>query len=192
MMRRPKSPPMRIGRMGLAALLTTLAAALLAACGAAASPSTAGGGQGATTPPSAATIKQGSATVSGSKETVLTDSNGYTLYYFAPDTPTTSKCTATCAGYWPPVLLPSGQPTASGSLSGTLSAVQDANGRQVQYNGHFLYRYGGDTAPGQANGNGKNLNGGVWYVATPSLSAASGSASSATPKPTSGGYGGGY
>jgi predicted lipoprotein with Yx(FWY)xxD motif len=164
---------------------------LVAACGAAASSPTATASTGTGTSPSAGvTIKVGSATVGGSSETVLTDSSGYTLYYFVPDTPTTSRCTGSCAGYWPPVLLSSGQPTASGSLSGTLSAVQDANGRQVQYNGHFLYRYAADSAPGQAKGNGKNLSGGVWYVATPSLSAASGSGASASAKPTSSAYSG--
>ncbi len=182
-MRRLQPSRPRVGRTALSILLAAVAATLIVACGAAASPSGAA---------SAATIKVGSASVGGATQTVLTDHSGDTLYYFAPDTPTTSKCTGSCAGYWPPVLLPSGQPTASGSLSGTLSAVQDPNGRQVQYKGHFLYRYTGDTAAGQANGNGKNLNGGIWYVATPSLSAASGSGASGTAMPTSTGSYSGY
>src|SRR6201999_3263326 len=35
--------------------------------------------------------------------TVLTDAKGLTLYWFAPDSPTASRCTGPCAGYWPPV-----------------------------------------------------------------------------------------
>jgi predicted lipoprotein with Yx(FWY)xxD motif len=170
-------------------------AVLLAACGAATSPTSAPGtapassGTAAPTTMAEPTVKVGTATVGGSTEQVLTDpSDGLTLYYFALDTPTTSRCTGTCAGYWPPLLLPSGQPSASG-LSGSLSVVMDANGRQVSYNGHLLYRFSGDSAPGQANGQGKNLNGGIWYVATPGLSTGSAGTS---PSPSSSGYGGGY
>src|SRR6185369_8540462 len=35
--------------------------------------------------------------------TVLTDAKGLTLYWFAPDSPTASRCTGSCAVYWPPV-----------------------------------------------------------------------------------------
>ena len=35
--------------------------------------------------------------------------------------------------------------------------------RQLTYNGHPLYTYIGDTAPGQARGNNLNLNGGLWH-----------------------------
>ena len=34
---------------------------------------------------------------------------------------------------------------------------------QLTYNGHPLYTYIADTAPGQANGNNLNLNGGLWH-----------------------------
>ena len=33
----------------------------------------------------------------------------------------------------------------------------------LTYNGHPLYTYVGDTAPGQAHGNNLNLNGGLWH-----------------------------
>jgi predicted lipoprotein with Yx(FWY)xxD motif len=165
--------------------LVAVAAAGLAGCGAATSPATANGAVTATT------ITVGTATVGGTSEQVLTTSKGYTLYYFGPDTPTSSHCTGSCAGFWPPLLQPSGQPTASGSLSGSLSTLNDANGRQVEYNGHLLYRYGGDTAAGQATGNGINLNGGVWYAATPSLTPGSaGSAPASASASASGGYSG--
>jgi predicted lipoprotein with Yx(FWY)xxD motif len=37
---------------------------------------------------------------------VLTNAKGFVLYWFAPDTSTTSKCTGSCATYWPPVAGP--------------------------------------------------------------------------------------
>ena len=35
--------------------------------------------------------------------TVLTNARGLTLYWFAPDSPAASRCTGSCAAYWPPV-----------------------------------------------------------------------------------------
>jgi predicted lipoprotein with Yx(FWY)xxD motif len=94
--------------------------------------------------------------------TVLTDANGLTLYWFAPDTPTTSKCTGPCTAYWPPVI---GVPRAGPGVTGTLGTVS-RGGHTVQatYDGHPLYAYIGDNHPGQANGNNVDLNGGYWYV----------------------------
>jgi predicted lipoprotein with Yx(FWY)xxD motif len=37
---------------------------------------------------------------------------------------------------------------------------------QAVYNGHPLYTYIADTAPGQAHGNNLNLNGGLWHEVT--------------------------
>jgi predicted lipoprotein with Yx(FWY)xxD motif len=36
----------------------------------------------------------------------------------------------------------------------------------VTYDGHPLYTYVGDTAPGQASGNNLDLNGGFWHEVT--------------------------
>jgi len=93
--------------------------------------------------------------------TVLTNARGLTLYWFAPDTPTASKCTGSCTAYWPPVI---GSPAAGPGVTGRLGTVKRA-GRAVQatYDGHPLYTYIGDSGPGQANGNKLNLNGGLWY-----------------------------
>ena len=44
---------------------------------------------------------------------------------------------------------------------GTITRTGGA--RQLTYNGHPLYTYIGDTAPGQARGNNLNLNGGLWH-----------------------------
>jgi predicted lipoprotein with Yx(FWY)xxD motif len=115
---------------------------------------------------------------------VLTNSAGLTLYWFVPDTSTTSKCTGSCATYWPPVKGPA---TAGSGVTGTLSTITRPDGTtQAAYDGHPLYTYAGDTAPGQANGNGKNLSGGVWHEVTVS----GGAAPAASTSPSAhGGYG---
>jgi predicted lipoprotein with Yx(FWY)xxD motif len=96
--------------------------------------------------------------------TVLTNTNGFTLYWFAPDTPTRSTCYGTCAGYWPPV---TGTPSAGPGVTGTLGTIKRSDGTtQATYNRHPLYTYVGDTAPGQAFGNNLNLNGGLWHEVT--------------------------
>jgi predicted lipoprotein with Yx(FWY)xxD motif len=93
--------------------------------------------------------------------TVLTNTRGFTLYSFAPDTPGMSKCYGSCAAYWPPA---TGTTTASPGLPGRIATITRTGGtRQLTYNGHPLYTYIGDTAPGQARGNNLNLNGGLWH-----------------------------
>ena len=99
------------------------------------------------------------ATISGIN--VLTNANGRTLYWFAPDTSATSKCTGSCAAYWPPV---AGHPKAGPGVTGKLGTIKrPGGGLQATYDGHPLYTYIGDSGPGQAGGNNLNLNGGLWY-----------------------------
>jgi predicted lipoprotein with Yx(FWY)xxD motif len=115
--------------------------------------------------------------------TVLTDAKGFTLYWFAPDTKTTSKCNGTCATFWPPV---KGPVTAGTGVTGKLGTITRSDGStQATYNGHPLYTYKGDTVPGQNKGNGLNIQGGLWHEVT-----ASGSAPA--PKSSSSSGGGGY
>ena len=92
---------------------------------------------------------------------VLTNASGLTLYWFVPDTSTSSTCTGSCAIYWPPV---SGSPTAGPGVTGRLGTIKrSGGGLQATYDGHPLYTYIGDRGPGQANGNDLDLNGGFWY-----------------------------
>jgi predicted lipoprotein with Yx(FWY)xxD motif len=120
-----------------------------------------GAGNAGASPPSAAAsggqLKTG--TIGGT--TVLTNAAGRTVYWFAPDTSTKSACYGSCASYWPPV---AGPLTAGPGVHGTLGTIQRTDGStQETYNGHPLYTYAGDSAPGQANGNNLNLNGGLWH-----------------------------
>jgi predicted lipoprotein with Yx(FWY)xxD motif len=98
--------------------------------------------------------------------TVLADANGRTLYWFAPDSAARSACYGSCAAYWPPVKGPA---RAGPGVTGKLSVLTRTGGSvQAAYDGHPLYTYVGDSAPGQANGNGLNLNGGLWHEVTAS------------------------
>ena len=119
---------------------------------------------------------------------VVTNSAGRTLYWFAPDTSTASKCTGSCATYWPPVKGPA---TAGSGVTGTLATITRSDGTtQATYDGHPLYTYVGDTAPGQAKGNGQNLSGGLWYEMTVSgATPAAGAGASPSASKTGGGYG---
>ncbi|MCW2911624.1 MAG: hypothetical protein JWL68_6413, partial [Actinomycetia bacterium] len=111
------------------------------------------------TPPAATGAALKTTTIGGT--TVLTNAKGFTLYSFAPDTPATSKCYGSCAAYWPPVI---GAAPASPGVPGRVGTIKRAGGaQQLTYNGHPLYTYVGDSAPGQARGNNLNLNGGLWH-----------------------------
>ena len=173
-----------MGRLAPAALVAV--ALIVTACGssstgpggAAGAPSSTGAG--GTSP--GLTVK--TATING--VTVLTNAKGFALYSFAPDTPTVSRCNGQCTKYWPPV---KGPVTAGAGVPGTLDTITRSDGfTQATYDGHPLYTYVADTAPGQAKGNGRNLSGGVWHEVTTSGAAA--------PSPSSGGAassgGGGY
>jgi predicted lipoprotein with Yx(FWY)xxD motif len=117
---------------------------------------------------SSALVRTGTATVLGKSETVLTNAGGKTLYYLTADTSTHVACTGQCTTFWPP-LLATAAPTSSTSLPHKLSVLTDANGMQVEYDGHPLYNFSGDAAAGQGNGEGIISFGGTWHVATPGL-----------------------
>jgi len=129
-----------------------------------------GYGNGSTTPTASSSgqlIQTATATVNGKSETILTNAQGMTLYYRTTDKPPATVCSGGCASAWPPLLVSgSNTPTSATSLPGKLSVQTDANGTQVEYNGHPLYTFSGDTSPGQTTGEGF---GGVWHVVTPTL-----------------------
>ncbi len=149
----------------LLALPAAAAAALVACSSAGASPAPSSSNSSSPAAAAANTVK--TATIAG--VTVLTNSKGFTLYSFAPDTSTTSKCNATCAQSWPPV---QGPVTAAG-VTGTFGTIKGSDGStQATFDGHPLYTFVGDTAPGQAKGNGLNAFGGLWHEITTSGAAA--------------------
>jgi predicted lipoprotein with Yx(FWY)xxD motif len=166
-------------RILLALPAVAAVAAVLAACSSSGTSSSGGSSTSTGTPAAATAGSLKTATIGGA--TVLTSAKGFTLYSFAPDTPTKSDCNGTCAQNWPPVTGPA---TASG-VTGTFATITRSDGSvQAIFDGHPLYTFVGDTAPGQAKGNGLNAFGGLWHEITISGTAPAGSSSS--------GSGGGY
>jgi predicted lipoprotein with Yx(FWY)xxD motif len=102
---------------------------------------------------------------------VLVNSEGHTLYTFAPDQHSKVTCVSSCATVWPPLKIASGE-TAAGSpqmKASLLSSDSDPEGGSVvTYAGWPLYTYVGDGAAGQDSGQALEANGGRWYVIAPS------------------------
>jgi len=183
-----------LGAAGIAALaLAASACASSSTTTSSAPPAAAGGGSASAPAASSAPASSGSGTTLDSTTIngvqVLTNSKGFVLYWFVPDTSTTSKCTGSCATYWPPVTGPA---TAGSGVNGSLGTITRSNGStQATYDGHPLYTYAGDTAPDQAKGNGLNASGGVWWEMEVSGATPAAPAPAATHS-TSGGGGYGY
>lgn len=153
------------------AVAFALGAVLLAACGSsgddsvaastettaapAATPDNAYGGTG-----EAATV---SVTDNSTFGKLLTGPDGRTLYLFEKDNGTTSACTGACLDNWP-ALTASSKPTAGDGVDASkLSTANGAVANQVVYNGHLLYYFAGDKAPGDVNG----ANIPAWYPVNP-------------------------
>ena len=97
---------------------------------------------------------------------ILTDTVGRTLYVFSDDVPATgiSQCTDSCARTWPPVEFTVGQNFQIAGLGLFGSFARSDGVLQLMYRGRPLYRYTGDTAPGETNGDGID---GKWSIAVP-------------------------
>ncbi len=105
--------------------------------------------------------------------TILTDSQGRTLYMFPPDAGSQVRCTGACVGTWPPLVIATGrQPTGAGQVNkADLGTMADPNtgARIVTYGGYPLYRYAGDLTAGVANGQNLFSDGGPWYALHPDM-----------------------
>jgi predicted lipoprotein with Yx(FWY)xxD motif len=97
-------------------------------------------------------------------KTVLTTTRGRTLYSLSSEKNGRFICTASCLSVWHPLMVPAGvRPTGPVKL-GTIQRPE--GGTQVTYKGRPLYRFGGDSKAGQANGEGiKDV--GTWHAAIP-------------------------
>ncbi|MPZ15780.1 MAG: hypothetical protein GEU73_15385 [Chloroflexi bacterium] len=156
-----------IAALGVAALVATACAP-----GSATTPTTTPAN---TAPPAASSPAASPAAQSGpstvmvrqdaSLGSILTDSEGRTLYLFTRDEPNTSNCSGNCLQAWPP-LIASGSPSVGSggdtSLVGTIT--RDDGTMQVTYNRWPLYYYRTDENPGDTTG--QNV-GGNWFVLSP-------------------------
>jgi len=110
---------------------------------------------------------------------ILTDNQGMTLYVFKKDKSGESACAGPCVKNWPPLTVSEGmQPAAASGVPGTLGQIERKDDTyQVTYNGMPLYRYGGDSKPGDTNGQGF---GGLWFVVPTTAATATTSGASST------------
>ena len=90
---------------------------------------------------------------------ILVGPNGHSLYVFDRDQGTTTACTSGCASAWP-ALTSSGTPTVAAGLDASKAGTAAG---QITYNGHLLYYFAADTAPGDTNG--LSISG--WHVVSP-------------------------
>jgi len=100
---------------------------------------------------------------------VVTDGNGMTLYRYEKDEPNPSKwtCAGACTKTWIPVIVGDSVQDSvqtTGVEKGLLGTVHRDGKPQLTLAGWPLYRYSGDTAAGQLNGQGKE---GQWHAVTP-------------------------
>jgi predicted lipoprotein with Yx(FWY)xxD motif len=99
---------------------------------------------------------------------ILVDGRGRTLYLFEKDKGMASTCYGSCASIWPPLTTAAKPHAVRGALGARLGTTKRTDGKlEVTYNGHPLYRYAGDTKPGDTKGQDLNQFGGGWYVLSP-------------------------
>lgn len=112
------------------------------------------------------TVKTADNTALGQK--IVVDAKGRTLYELRPETSRHLLChkADSCFGAWPPLTVRSrhAKLTAGHGVKGKLSVVHHDGVWQVALSGHPLYRFAGDSAPGDANGQGIQSFGGTWHV----------------------------
>jgi predicted lipoprotein with Yx(FWY)xxD motif len=122
---------------------------------------------------------------------VLVDPNGMTLYVLSADSKNKSTCDAQCLSFWPPVA-----PTGAGKLAVAAGQTKTTAGSAIAtVAGQPVYTFAQDANPGDVNGEGLNLYGGIWYALTPKGTAiVQGGAASPSSAPSSPGgvYGRGY
>lgn len=151
-------------------LVPALVSLVAAACGGGGGVASIPVGSTSTTSPTPV-YQMSTATVSGLGR-ILVDGQGFTVYIYEPDHQSgTSTCFSTCQVGWPPIVLPKGVTSAvagRGVVQSLLGTTSRGGGvEQVTYNRWPLYRWEGDSAAGQATGQGLYNSGGLWYVISP-------------------------
>ena len=184
-----------------------LASALLAAAcssAAASSPSSAPASSAPAAGSSASASTTGTVitTHAGSAGAFLTNGSGRAVYLWAKDGMNMSACSGACAAAWPPVPATGKLTATGGAKASDLGTITRSDGtKQATYDGHPLYYFVGDSAAGQANGQGSDNFGAKWWLVAPSgakitasdtAAAANAPAPSAPSTPGSSNAGGGW
>ncbi|MES2275399.1 MAG: hypothetical protein V4592_05215 [Bacteroidota bacterium] len=94
--------------------------------------------------------------------TIITDNNGYSLYFFSKDAASVSTCVDGCALTWMPFYKDS--PVLGTGLNASDFAVitRTDGSKQTTFKGWPLYYYAKDAAPGDTNG---DAFGNLWAIA---------------------------
>jgi predicted lipoprotein with Yx(FWY)xxD motif len=171
---RPQSPKRRPRRAWLAlAVVVALAAVAVAATALAAGSS----------------LTLGSNANSMLGKPVVVNPQGRTLYHLSPETSRHLLCKSKeCLGNWPPLTVKSAKTTlkAGSGVKGKLALLHRSNGTfQVTLNGLPLYRYAGDSAKGDVNGEGIESFGGTWHAVKASSSSSPTMSTGTASTPTS-------
>ena len=86
---------------------------------------------------------------------MLVDDGGLTLYGFTKDADGHPTCEGDCAEAWPPLLV-DGPELPAGLDPAVFSVVERPDGGfQLKAGKWPLYRFAGDAAPGETNGQGR-------------------------------------
>jgi predicted lipoprotein with Yx(FWY)xxD motif len=141
-----------IMRYRILAGFTIAGATLLAACG--------GGGNGA--PQAAASDGPAKAHPTTAAVTVrttrlgdvLADAQGRTLYAFTNDANGVGTCTGACAANWPPLTVTAGWTVGAGIDRATFRTAAYGTETQLVAGRWPLYRFAGDSRPGDVTGQG--------------------------------------
>ncbi len=135
------------------------------------------------------TVTIGSAASPKLDQKALVTAQGRTLYALSPETATHLLCKSTeCLSFWPPLTVPkrTSKIKLAAGVHGTPGILHRGNGTlQVTLNGQPLYRYSGDHANGEVNGQDLKSFGGTWHALSDVGSAISRAPAASTPAPTS-------
>lgn len=120
-------------------------------------------------------------------EQLVVNAHGDTLYVLSPETTHHLLCKSSeCLRFWPPLTVRSSKTKleAGNGVHGRLAILRRSNGMlQVTLGGLPLYRYSGDHAKGEVNGQSIHSFGGTWHV-LPATGSTSPAPTNTTPSQT--------
>lgn len=119
---------------------------------------------------------------------IVVNSHRLTLYHNTKEKKGLIKCTASCKTVWPPLLVGKTVKVKAGAgiKASKLGKIKRPDGHfQVTYYGKPLYRYAGDSKPGNVNGEGI---GGIWFALKTNGALAKAASTTTTNTTTTTGY----